>query len=63
VGYGGSAVVKVWVVQEDEYDAQGIIEIFLDEDEAKSFTADHNGQSPRPPYDVDWVCYDWEVRP
>jgi len=52
----------VWIVQEDDYDAQGIIEIFLDEAEAKAYTADHNNQPVENGWHTDWVCYEWEVR-
>ena len=32
----------VWIVQEDDYECQGVVAVFSDEETAKTFVADHN---------------------
>ena len=61
MGYGGSTVVKVWIVQESDYECQDIVAVFSDEGVAKTFVEEHNANSFDGEWRIPYVFEEWEV--
>ena len=53
--------MKVWIVQESDYECQDIVAVFSDEGVAKTFVEEHNANSFDGEWRIPYVFEEWEV--